>query len=177
MLQRTPTQEFCNMQRGRALQHATLTRGPPRNALVRITCCDARPRKNSAMHMQCLLRNEFKRIQHAVAPCARGMPQEHSARARIPAMPGKASTHTAQQERQHHPRQHEVGARGPRQATEAKPPPRAHIVDTSGNLASGTAAPDPSPVGISLVAELAVIVAPKRLMPGAKRCKSALASK
>ena len=56
-------------------------------------------------------------------------------------MPGEASTHTAQQERQRHPHQHEVSARGPRQAAEAKPPPRAHILDTSGNSASGTAAP------------------------------------
>ena len=92
-------------------------------------------------------------------------------------MPGEASTHKAQQERQRHPHQHEVSARGPRQATEAKPPPRAHIVDTSGNLASGTAARDPSQVGKSLVAELAVIVTPKRFLPGAKRCKPALASK
>ena len=76
-----------------------------------------------------------------LALCACGMPRGHWARARIPAMPGEASTHTAQQERQRHPHQHEVSARGPRQAAEAKAPPRAHILDTSGNSASGTAAP------------------------------------
>ena len=56
-------------------------------------------------------------------------------------MPGKASTHTAQQERQRHPHQQKVSARGPRQAPETKPPPRARIADTSGNSASGAAAP------------------------------------
>ena len=67
-----PRIQTC-VQRGRALQHATLTRGPPRNALVRMAWCDAptyelkhaharsapkRIRTNSTCRS--LLRNEFR---------------------------------------------------------------------------------------------------------------------
>ena len=85
------------------------SRGPPRRALENLHGW-IRPPANSAMH----------------APWARGMPPEHSVGARIPAVLGKASTHTALEKRRHRPHRHEVGTRGPRQATETKSPPRAH---------------------------------------------------
>ena len=98
-------------------------------------------------------------------------------------MPGKASTHEAQKGQRHHPHRHEVGASGPRQAKEAKPPPRFHAVDRRSNSASGTATPTSHVgrslfLGRSIVAETAVT--PKRSlherasMPGKRECSEAL---
>ena len=100
---------------------------------------------NSAMHSRASDKfkhascSDMNSVMHS--PCACGTPQEHLAGARIPTVLGKTSTHTAQQGRRHHPRQQEVDAGGPRQATEAKPPPRAYRVDPSGNSVPSTAAP------------------------------------
>ena len=98
-------------------------------------------------------------------------------------MPGKASTHAAQKGQRHHPHRHEVGASGPRQAKEAKPPPRFHAVNRRSNSASSTATPT-SHVGPSLSLSRSIVaetaVTPKRSsherasMPGKRQCSEAL---
>ena len=53
------------MQHDSAQQHASPTRGPPRNALVRLACCSAAACELLHAHAKKRRRNEFKRIPRA----------------------------------------------------------------------------------------------------------------
>ena len=153
----------CNMQSKRALQHATLTRGPPRNALVRIAWSDAPTHEFNHAHANPAT-ERIQTIHHAnicsetnstmqKLSCSAVRAWHASWALGAGAYPRHAGqglhAHSAKKVRRHPPHWHEASTGGTRQTPHAEPPPRAQL---SPSVSSARAPPHSLTVPLSAVA-------------------------